>query len=58
MKTAVVVVAHGSRVKEANYGLYGVIENLRSTGRWDMVEPSFLQFEEPNLSCAVEGVIN
>jgi precorrin-8X/cobalt-precorrin-8 methylmutase len=58
MKTAVVVVAHGSRVKEANRGLYGVIENLRSTGRWDMVEPSFLQFEEPNLLCAVEGVIN
>ncbi|MFQ5957706.1 MAG: precorrin-8X methylmutase [Candidatus Brocadiales bacterium] len=58
MKTAVVVVAHGSRVKEANRGLYGIIENLRNTGRWDVVEPSFLQFEEPSLSRAVESVIN
>lgn len=57
MKTAVVVVAHGSRVKEANQGLYHIIDNLRATGRWDMVEPSFLQFEEPTLSGAVEGVI-
>lgn len=58
MNTAVVVVAHGSRVKEANRGLYSVIEYLRATGRWEMVEPSFLQFEEPGLSRAVEGVIN
>lgn len=58
MKTAVVVIAHGSRVKEANRGLYNVIEDLKATGRWNMVEPSFLQFEEPSLSCAVEGVIN
>ncbi len=58
MKTAVVVIAHGSRVKEANNGLYSIIEDLRVTGRWDMVEPSFLQFEQPNLSTAVEGVIN
>lgn len=58
MKTAVVVVAHGSKIKEANLGLYSVIENLKTTGRWDMVEPSFLQFEEPSLSCAVEDVIN
>ncbi len=57
MKTAVVVIAHGSRVKEANKGLYSVIENLRATSRWDMVEPSFLQFEQPDLLTAVEGVI-
>ncbi|MCQ4574110.1 MAG: precorrin-8X methylmutase [Candidatus Brocadiales bacterium] len=57
MKTAVVVVAHGSRAKGANKEFFGVIEGLRAMGRWDEVEPSFLQFNEPGLASAVEGVI-
>ncbi len=57
MKIAVVVVAHGSRAKGANSEFYKVIEYLKTTGRWDMVEASFLQFNEPSLTGAVEGVI-
>ncbi len=58
MKTAVLVIAHGSRVKAANEDLHGVIRWIRAINRWDIAEPCFLQFEEPNLSQAVEHVIS
>jgi precorrin-8X/cobalt-precorrin-8 methylmutase len=58
MLTAVLVIAHGSRLKAANEDLYGVVRWLRATDRWDVVGPCFLQFEEPNLGQAVEQVIS
>ena len=57
MKTAVLVIAHGSRLKAANEDLYGIVRWLRAAGRWDVVEPCFLQFEEPNLAQAVERAV-
>jgi precorrin-8X/cobalt-precorrin-8 methylmutase len=57
MRTAVIVVAHGSRLKEANHGLYEIVDSLRATGRWAVVEPCFLQFQEPDLTRAVDKAI-
>ena len=57
MKLAVLVIAHGSRLKAANEDLYGIVRWLRAAGRWDAVDPCFLQFEEPNLPQAVERAI-
>lgn len=57
MRTAIVIVAHGSRLKEANQDLFEMVRRLGSVGRWELVEPSFLQFEEPNLAQALEKVI-
>lgn len=57
MKTAVLVIAHGSRLRAANEDLYGIVRWLRAANRWDIIEPCFLQFEEPNLTQAVERAI-
>lgn len=57
MKTAILVIAHGSRLKAANEDLYGIVRWLRAADRWEIVEPCFLQFEEPNLAQAVERAI-
>lgn len=57
MKTAVIVVAHGSRLKGANHGLYEIVDSLRTTGRWAVVEPCFLQFQEPDLTRAVDKAV-
>ncbi|HHT9153907.1 MAG TPA: CbiX/SirB N-terminal domain-containing protein, partial [Candidatus Hypogeohydataceae bacterium YC40] len=58
MKTAVLVIAHGSRLKAANEDLYGIVRWLRAVDRWEIVDPCFLQFEEPNLPQAVEHALN
>ncbi len=58
MKTAVLVIAHGSRVKAANEDLHSIVRWLRAAGRWDVVEPCYLQFGEPDLAQAVEEAIH
>ncbi len=56
-KTGVVVLAHGSKVKSGNEGLFKIVEMLRTMGKWDMVEAGFLQLAKPGLTEAVEDLI-
>src|SRR5262249_16303823 len=46
-KTALVLIAHGSRQDEANADLYYVVEELRRRGTYPIVEASFLELAEP-----------
>lgn len=57
MKTGVVVLAHGSKVRSGNEGLFRIVEMLRAMGKWDMVEAGFLQLAKPGLTEAVEDLI-
>ena len=57
IKTGVVVLAHGSKVRSGNEGLFKIVEMLRAMRRWDMVEAGFLQLAKPGLTEAVEDII-
>ncbi len=55
-KTGVIVLAHGSKVKTGNEGLFSIVEMLRKMGKWDMVEAGFLQLAKPGLTEVVEDL--
>ncbi len=57
IKTGVVVLAHGSKVRSGNEGLFKIVEMLRAMRKWDMVEACFLQLAKPGLTEAVEDII-
>lgn len=59
MKTALLLIAHGSRQEEANADLLFVAAGLRSRG-WSIVEASFLELAEPGIAesgdrCVAQG---
>ncbi len=57
IKTGVIVLAHGSKVRTGNEGLFKIVEILRAMGKWDMVEAGFLQLAKPGLTEVVEDLI-
>jgi precorrin-8X/cobalt-precorrin-8 methylmutase len=57
IKTGVVVLAHGSKVRSGNEGLFKIVEMLRAMRKWDMVEAGFLQLAKPGLTEAVEDIV-
>ncbi len=56
-KKAVILMGHGSPVKEANDTLRKVAQRVYERGGFGMVQPAFLQFEKPDLEGAVEAVV-
>jgi precorrin-8X/cobalt-precorrin-8 methylmutase len=57
IKTGVIVLAHGSKVRTGNEGLFKIVDILRSMEKWDMVEAGFLQLAKPGLTEVVEDLI-
>lgn len=47
--TALLLIAHGSRQPEANADLDRLAGELRRSGRYAAVEPSFLELAEPDI---------
>ncbi|HEV3238427.1 MAG TPA: CbiX/SirB N-terminal domain-containing protein [Gemmataceae bacterium] len=61
MRTALQLIAHGSRQNEANSDLFFVAKELRLRGQFDVVEASFLELAEPSIEaggalCVGQGV--
>src|ERR1700735_1208112 len=52
MKTALLLIAHGSRPAEANDDLLAMAEEMRQTGAYAMVEPAFLELAMPTIDLA------
>ena len=52
MKTALLLIAHGSRNAEANDDLFAIAEQLRQAGSYAIVEASFLELAEPTIGVA------
>jgi sirohydrochlorin ferrochelatase len=52
MKTALLLIAHGSRHAEANDDLLALTEELRDTGTYPIVEASFLELVQPDIETA------
>jgi sirohydrochlorin ferrochelatase len=59
-KTALQLIAHGSRQEEANADLYYLVTRLREQGRYGIVEASFLELaglniEQGGARCVEQG---
>jgi sirohydrochlorin ferrochelatase len=51
-RTAVLLIAHGSRRPDANADLAHLVGQLRDRGRFPIVEASFLELAEPSVAQA------
>src|ERR1700736_5770457 len=54
MKTALLLIAHGSRQNDANADLHYFAAVLRERGDYPIVEASFLELAEPNIEQGTE----
>jgi sirohydrochlorin ferrochelatase len=57
MRTALVLIAHGSRQDEANADLHYMVEQLRCQGNDALVEASFLELAEPSIEQASDRCV-
>lgn len=55
--TAIVIFAHGSSIESANESVRQVTESVRRDGGFDIVEAAFLEQGLPDLTAAVDAVI-
>ena len=53
-KTALLLIAHGSRRSEANAELVSIAESLRARGDWWHVQPCYLELAEPSIAAGGE----
>ena len=49
MKSALLLIAHGSREPEANADLHQVVDEMRRRGTYALVEACFLELAEPDI---------
>jgi len=49
MRTALLLIAHGSREEQANADLFDAVRELRRRGRYEIVEAAFLELAEPDI---------
>lgn len=56
-KKAVLLLGHGSPVREANRVLWEVARAIESSGGYARVQPAFLQFEEPDFHHALDMIV-
>lgn len=49
MRSALLLIAHGSRQEEANADLHDLVAELRRGGTFAVVEASFLELAEPDI---------
>ena len=57
MKTALLLIAHGSRHAEANDDLHALAEALRGAGMYAIVAASFLELAEPTIDAAARDCV-
>lgn len=53
-RVALLLIAHGSRRAEANADLDFIAEQLRARGRYQLVQPSFLELAKPDIETGGE----
>ncbi len=60
MKTALLLIAHGSRKDEANDDLHDVVDEMQKRGSFAIVQGAFLELAEPTIEesaarCVAQG---
>ena len=57
MKTGIIVLAHGSKIKSGNEGLFKIVKMLQEMGKWETVDACFLQLAEPAFTDVVKNIV-
>ena len=57
MKTAVIILGHGSKSRDADEAIRRVAAEVKGLGGYDIVEHAFLQYMQPGLEKALEQCI-
>ena len=57
MKTAILMMAHGSRIAEANDAAYQVAQMVQKLTRFESVEVSFRELHEPNIQSGIDACV-
>lgn len=53
-KTAILLIGHGSRAEGANDSQYRVTADLKSSGRYSLVECAFLEISQPDIPAGLD----
>ncbi|HHY66770.1 MAG TPA: sirohydrochlorin cobaltochelatase [Alicyclobacillus sp.] len=56
--TAVLLIGHGSQLQTAAEDMYRVMDDLKRSGRWEIVEAAFLEITPPSIPEGIERCIN
>ena len=57
MKTALLVMVHGSPRPVANEDMFAVVEEVKARGRFSLVAVGFMECNEPSISDAIDGCV-
>lgn len=57
MKTAILLMGHGSRVAEANDALREIASLVRATGTYDIVEVAFRELHAPDIQAGIDACV-
>ena len=57
MKTAILMMAHGSRIAEANDAAYRVAHMVQEQTGFEIVEVSFRELHEPNIQSGIDACV-
>jgi sirohydrochlorin ferrochelatase len=57
MKTAILLMAHGSRIPEANDAVREIAETVRTMTGFDIVEVSFREQHPPNIQQGIDACV-
>ncbi|MDD3295464.1 MAG: CbiX/SirB N-terminal domain-containing protein [Geobacteraceae bacterium] len=57
MKTAILLMAHGSRVSEANDAVHEIAKMVRDFAGYDIVEVSFRENHAPNIQQGIDACV-
>ncbi len=57
MKSALLLLAHGSPRPTANRPIERIAEDLRARGKWDIVTIGYLDCNEPDIPTAIENCV-
>ncbi|MBI5687571.1 MAG: hypothetical protein HZC54_21075 [Verrucomicrobia bacterium] len=56
-KTGVLLVTHGSKLKEANWSLFPIVRELRRRLGNDCIAPCFMELGRPDIPTAVQKLV-
>jgi len=57
MKTAILLMAHGSRIPEANSAVHEIAEMVKEMTGYDIVEVSFREQHSPNIQKGIDACV-
>ena len=57
MKTAILLMAHGSRISEANNAVHEVAQMVQKMSGFEIVEVSFREMHAPNIQTGIDACV-